>query len=1070
MRSFARNAGPLLAAVLLLHPVLAVRAAAEPVTLPNGLTLELVGVTTGRSLDRAWWKPDGSPLDAPAYEQPPFSPQTRPGDVAYELAVRVSGLKDERPETSIERIGKFYVGGAARPFTNGEEVRDLFVFTVTVPAREETATVEFAVGANEWRTLHTFKGPGTYGDGPTKITVKRPDNPRSDRPGQPPPFFYVTALRGKTALRLVAVDDGGKEHVSTGGQWWGANDQTVPAVFPGLTPESVREYRLQSLPYHPVAFKDVSLRPKPEAVARALQWRAQRLRKLEDQFAADAEAQRRLSDALFTLRSSRTVFDDTDAWAKALRDVAEAGPPALPLVLAEMNRTAKPYVRSNLAIALRGIGDARAIPGLAAALRTTAFAPNDYGGSQVKDEKLRRYVARFVQDEREMGFHYGRPVNEITESLVTLSGGHSEGDEHRRKNERRLYEEASLKWAQWWQQNAPSVTQGLPEFRGAYNAKGEPVDLAASLNGLEQLLRDNPEAAGEKVAGEWTRLHVAAAQNRLFEATLLMANGVDPRAACYGWTPLHLAAAAGAQDVVARLLEKKLDPNAKTPAGQTVLHAALGLGASPAYGAAVVYQPDLATVKALLAAGADVRAADADGTTTLHAAASFDERAVVEALLAAGADVKAADRFGRTPLHRAAECGAAEVVEALLNAGADVNATDAKGFGPIHMAGYSIWYRDFNSPLVSMLLARGAKVSLVATVSLGNIEQVEARLKEDPLQVNVPAPKTESDDQVTPLQMAINRGDAAVVKLLLDHKADPDVMRYGQTPLNWAVQHGRKDLLKMLLAAGAKVDLGGNGQGTPLGWAASRKDAEAVKLLLDAGADPNAFTENDSFPPLSKALSIDRGQTEEQAVPVVELLLARGANVNWQDPRYGFTPIFGRGEVLGPLLLKHGAKLDVRMRGGDTPLHYAAVLGERDSAVRFLLAQKVDVNARNDAGQTPLHMPFRLSPSPRVIELLLGGGADVNARDKQGRTPLHAAAERGPASVAELLIDAKADLGARDDSGATPLHLAAKLKRKEIVELLLKRGADADAKDNAGRTPAEWAEDEEVKAMLKAKA
>jgi ankyrin repeat protein len=463
-----------------------------------------------------------------------------------------------------------------------------------------------------------------------------------------------------------------------------------------------------------------------------------------------------------------------------------------------------------------------------------------------------------------------------------------------------------------------------------------------------------------------------------------------------------------------------------------------------------------------------VKARDADGNTPLHGTAAFDERAVAEALIAAGADVKAVDRFGRTPLHRAAECGASEVVEALLAAGADVNAADAKGLCPIHVAGYSIWYRDFNSPLVSMLLAKGAKVSMVATVSLGTAEQIEARLKEDPEQVNAPAPKTESDEPVTPLLMAINREDIAIVNLLLRHGADPNVMRYGQTPLTWAVQHGRKDLLKTLLAAGAKVDLGANGQGTPLGWAGHRKDVEAAKLLLDAGADPNAKLDADSATPLGMALSVDHGQTEEQAAPLVELLLSRGADPNLRDERYGFTPIFGKGEVLGPLLLKYGAKLDVRMKDGDTPLHHAAVLN-LDSAVRFLLAQKVDVNARNDAGQTPLHVPFKLSPTPQVIELLLRGGADVTAKDKQGRTPLHAAAERGPATVAELLIDGKADVNARDDGGATPLHLAAKLKRKELVELLLKRGADPNANDTGGRTPADWAEDDEVKAMLKGK-
>ena len=33
--------------------------AAEPIVLPNGLTLELVGVSTVPSRDRPWWAPDG---------------------------------------------------------------------------------------------------------------------------------------------------------------------------------------------------------------------------------------------------------------------------------------------------------------------------------------------------------------------------------------------------------------------------------------------------------------------------------------------------------------------------------------------------------------------------------------------------------------------------------------------------------------------------------------------------------------------------------------------------------------------------------------------------------------------------------------------------------------------------------------------------------------------------------------------------------------------------------------------------------------------------------------------------
>ncbi len=436
-------------------------------------------------------------------------------------------------------------------------------------------------------------------------------------------------------------------------------------------------------------------------------------------------------------------------------------------------------------------------------------------------------------------------------------------------------------------------------------------------------------------------------------------------------------------------------------------------------------------------------------------------------LLGAKADATAADAAGRTPLHRAAECGAPDVVSALVDAGADVNAPDAKGITPIQAAGYSIWYHDFNSPMVALLLGHGARISMPATVSLGTTEQIEARLKADPKAANELTPKTESDDEVSALHMAVRRkaDAAAVIKLLLDHGADPNVMRHGQTPLVYAVQQKRKDLAKLLLDGKADPDKSDN-EATALSWACHAKDLEMVKLLLDAGANPNRPWPTTAWSPLSAAMSLDRGQTEEQALPIVELLLARGADPNRRDERYGWTLIFGRGEVIGNLLLKHGAKLDVRAKEGDTPMHYAAH-GGNVSAVKFLLGQKVDVAALNDAGETPLHKAMKFQPSPDVVELLIKAGADVKATDKLGRTPLHGAAERGGEPVVTALLDAKSDPNVKDKDGVTPLHLAAKARKKDVVAVLLSRGAKADAKDNAGRTPAEWALDDETRALLK---
>jgi Ankyrin repeats (3 copies) len=75
-------------------------------------------------------------------------------------------------------------------------------------------------------------------------------------------------------------------------------------------------------------------------------------------------------------------------------------------------------------------------------------------------------------------------------------------------------------------------------------------------------------------------------------------------------------------------------------------------------------------VRGLAAAGANVDAANGEGTTPLMAAAAGGHTGVIAALADAGADLDARDRLGRTALDRALAAGYGEAVRLLRQRGA----------------------------------------------------------------------------------------------------------------------------------------------------------------------------------------------------------------------------------------------------------------------------------------------------------------------------------------------------------------------------------------------------------------
>ncbi len=194
------------------------------------------------------------------------------------------------------------------------------------------------------------------------------------------------------------------------------------------------------------------------------------------------------------------------------------------------------------------------------------------------------------------------------------------------------------------------------------------------------------------------------------------------------------------------------------------------------------------------------------------------------------------------------------------------------------------------------------------------------------------------------------------------------------------------------------VERGGQDGWTPLHVAVAADRREVVDLLLDAGADLEATTEHGRTP-LHVALEFAPG--------LVDLLLARGAEPDGAAAAY-----------LGDTA-RLAARLDsgqsaVRDRAEISLLGFAAMGGSVDTVALLL-----------DRGADPDDGSLRLAAAaghPEVVSLLLGAGARVGTRELDtGHTALHAAVAAGPdggrLDVVRLLLARRGGRGDHDLRG-----------------------------------------------------
>ncbi len=411
----------------------------------------------------------------------------------------------------------------------------------------------------------------------------------------------------------------------------------------------------------------------------------------------------------------------------------------------------------------------------------------------------------------------------------------------------------------------------------------------------------------------------------------------------------------------------------------------------------------------------NVNARKPDGSTPLQWAVYDDDVAEVRRLIKAGADVTLANNYGATPMSLAAEVANTEIVKLLLDAGADADSPNADG-----MTALLAVARTGNVEAAKLLLEHGATVYARETFG-GQTALMWASARRHPPMIDLLLAHGADIDA---------RSAARDYQRHITAEGRPKSLDSGGfTPLLYAARENCIECVDALLAKGADVDLADPDGVSPLHLAIMNANWDLAKKLIEAGADVNQwdiFGAAPLFTAVGGRSRNDGGRAsidppnETTGLQIVQLLLARGANPNMQ---LFFRPANVRGatnlrgstaliraasnndmEVV-KLLLEHGADATVYQADRQTPIHavLAGRANEKDAIelIKVLHDAGTDVNVvalivhiEEVRGGSALHYAVRKRYKD-VIRLLASHGADMNSKDQDGLTALDYTQSRG---------------------------------------------------------------------------
>ena len=537
-------------------------------------------------------------------------------------------------------------------------------------------------------------------------------------------------------------------------------------------------------------------------------------------------------------------------------------------------------------------------------------------------------------------------------------------------------------------------------------------------------------------------------------------------------TSLHLAVASGSQRAVEMILHAIVSGNSSTSGTQ---EDAL-VNNSPLMSEVVNKNNDarksalhlavegghLDIVKTLLQHNGDPRRRNDEECNCLLIAAQHGHSSVVSLLLDSGkVDPNVCGkREGKTALHFACSARSFPTVRELLRkpeVRKNINVGDKAGFTALHHA-----------------------------VESGCFDIVRLLLKVDEIDPNEP-----SNDDRYPIHLAASKKDAAILKLLMDHKkTNINVCgSAGQTALDIAKELGHKEIESILVSRNgmraSDVDVSMNlskidvdtvlhrlFELTDTRFATEDEVSEKVREFLEKGNDINVRDENGRT---ALHIAAKGGYLETFKA----LLNQEGIKVNAEDKK-GYTPLHIACKKGNLLVVKELLGLNQAANASDTceasKRNTLRSFGTKDlrHTLRFTnqetpkrrsfksnrnvqkMAEEVKSELENETKElrrTPLELAIEHGHF-EIAEILLEQGADIHHTANDGMGCLHLACLKGDLKMVQKLLDMNIKIKGQDDLGKTELHYACESGNVDVVDVLLQLpGIEVNKHDHDWQTP-----------------